>query len=120
MIKEHAKMTRITCELVHEAARVCCSDEKLLRIMYYALEINDEAGEIVGKVKKLFRDNGGMLNKTFAIKVLDVCGDVLWPMVRLLDELGLTLEDALKQNKKNWNHVCNVVRCKVPETSDEQ
>ena len=62
-------------------------------IMYCGLEIADEAGDVCGKLKKHWRD--GVLDVDAVAKEL---GDVLYPLARLCDELGLHLQDVMDLN----------------------
>lgn len=62
-------------------------------VMYCALEVSDEAGEVAGKLKKLYRDN--KLDKEELKKEI---GDVMWPLARLCDELDMDLQDCLNKN----------------------
>lgn len=62
-------------------------------IMYCALETADEAGEVAGKIKKMYRD--GKLDKEELQKEI---GDVMWPLARLADELGMDLQECLNRN----------------------
>jgi NTP pyrophosphatase (non-canonical NTP hydrolase) len=61
--------------------------------MYLALGLADEAGEVAGKIKKLFRD--GHLDPEALTKEL---GDVLWYLTRLSDWNGVTLEEIMLKN----------------------
>jgi NTP pyrophosphatase (non-canonical NTP hydrolase) len=64
------------------------------------LGVGEEAGEILGKIKKLFRDRGGKIDRVFKDMLLKECGDVLWYISRLLDQFDLTLEECAKANSK--------------------
>lgn len=67
----------------------------LAALMYCALEVCDEAGEIAGKIKKLYRDDPEGFSKT-AVKY--EIGDVLYPLARLCDELGISLQECMELN----------------------
>jgi NTP pyrophosphatase (non-canonical NTP hydrolase) len=60
---------------------------------YLALGLNGEAGEVAEKVKKHIRD-GKNLDENFAKEL----GDVLWYLVRLVDELDSDIETVAIQN----------------------
>lgn len=62
-------------------------------IEYLALGLNGEAGEVAEKVKKHIRD-GKNLDENFAKEL----GDVLWYLVRLVDELDSDIETVADQN----------------------
>ncbi len=63
-------------------------------IIYPALGIAGEGGEIAEKVKKWLRGDSE-LNKT---EVLKEVGDVLWYLTSMADDLGFTLQDAVNMN----------------------
>jgi len=68
------------------------------RIIYPALGLGNEAGEVQGKIKKVLRDKGGVFDVDTKAAIVDECGDVLWYLASLLKDLGYTLEDAAKAN----------------------
>lgn len=51
--------------------------------IYYALGISGESGELMEKIKKLFRDKKGIIDDEFKDAVIKEMGDVLWYMARL-------------------------------------
>ena len=57
-----------------------------------------EAGEVAGKVKKIFRDNKGMISKITQQELAKELGDVLWYVSQLSTELGLSLDDIAVKN----------------------
>ncbi len=70
--------------------------DDLAGVVYCALGLAGEAGEIANKVKKLLRDgDGGLKRRAIAYE----CGDVLWYIPRLLHELGeFQLESVAREN----------------------
>ena len=64
-------------------------------LMYCALGLAGEAGEIANKVKKLFRDTDDPSARESLRKEI---GDVAWYLARLSDELGFRLSDILSEN----------------------
>lgn len=70
----------------------------LLRMQYAALGLAGEAGELAGEVKKVLRNDEGVLTDERKAKILDESGDVLWYVEALLSEMGLTLSDAIVNN----------------------
>jgi NTP pyrophosphatase (non-canonical NTP hydrolase) len=67
-------------------------------VIYPALGLVNEAGEVAGKVKKAIRDDYGEF-KPERIKDLKAeLGDVLWYLAILADDLGLTLEEVAAAN----------------------
>jgi MazG nucleotide pyrophosphohydrolase domain. len=82
MIKEYQDKTRETA--------IYPEDEAL---EYLVLGLNGEAGEVAEKVKKHIRD-GKELDEDFAKEL----GDVLWYLVRLVDEMDGDMEDVIQSN----------------------
>ena len=66
---------------------------------YLALGLTREAGEVAGKVKKLIRDGDDL--EGFEMKKLAIAsevGDVLWYCAMLAKEVGVSLNDIMKDN----------------------
>jgi NTP pyrophosphatase (non-canonical NTP hydrolase) len=73
------------------------------KIVYPALGLAGEAGEVAEKIKKLIRDKGGIVNLTNITTedrdaVAKEIGDVLWYCAALSQDLGLKLEDIARMN----------------------
>lgn len=67
-------------------------------IIYPALGLVNEAGEVAGKVKKVLRDNDGIFNDEQNTKIADEIGDVLWYMAALARDLGWSLDAIATRN----------------------
>lgn len=67
-------------------------------ILYTTLGLSGEAGEIPNKVKKILRDDEGVLNEEKRLAILAEIGDVLWYAARLASELGARLGDIAEAN----------------------
>ena len=67
-------------------------------ILYTALGLTSEAGEVAGKVKKAIRDNDGRFSMAVLDAIADEVGDVLWYVANLTRELGLDLETVAQNN----------------------
>lgn len=67
-------------------------------IEYTALGLVSEAGEVAGKVKKMIRDNGGVLDEDTRHALVDEYADVLWYVSEGLRALDTTLEVAAQRN----------------------
>jgi NTP pyrophosphatase (non-canonical NTP hydrolase) len=63
-------------------------------IVYPALGMSGESGEVAEKVKKWLRGDK-QLDKT---QLILEAGDVLWYVTSLADDLGFTLQDVLDMN----------------------
>lgn len=71
---------------------------------YPALGLVGEAGEVAEKVKKIIRDQEGVLTEENKIEIGKELGDVLWYIAIMADEMGLTLEEVAETNlKKLWS-----------------
>jgi len=71
----------------------------LSAIMYCALGLSGEAGEVANKVKKLIRDGDSPEKRKAIAKEI---GDCIWYIPRLLEELGsFTMAEVAKQNVEN-------------------
>ena len=66
------------------------------KVVYPALGLCGEAGEVADKIKKTIRGDSSLVNVTGSIA--DELGDVLWYLAILADDLGIPLEDIA-----HWN-----------------
>jgi NTP pyrophosphatase (non-canonical NTP hydrolase) len=66
--------------------------------VYPVLGLVGEAGEVSEKIKKLFRDRGGVLTKEYKLEIAKELGDVLWYIAQLSTELGLKFSDVVEMN----------------------
>lgn len=67
-------------------------------VIYTALGLAGEAGEITNKVKKILRDDDGILTDARRNDLIDELGDVLWYAATLADELGADLDSVARAN----------------------
>lgn len=67
-------------------------------LLYTVLGLNGEAGEVADKVKKILRDDDGVLSNDKADDIAKELGDVLWYAAMVADELGFGLEYVAKRN----------------------
>jgi NTP pyrophosphatase (non-canonical NTP hydrolase) len=67
-------------------------------VVYPALGLASEAGEVAGKVKKFIRDDRGKFTDARRFQIRDELGDVLWYLTALAGDLGFDLEDIAKRN----------------------
>lgn len=67
-------------------------------ISYPTLGLANEAGEVAGKVKKVFRDGDGIPTDEEKEKIADEIGDVLWYCAQLATELGKSLGGIASYN----------------------
>lgn len=67
-------------------------------IVYPTLGLANEAGEVAGKIKKIFRDKGGKITEEDRQALKYELGDVLWYLTQICTELGLSLEEVAATN----------------------
>ena len=68
------------------------------KVIYPALGLTGEAGEVADKVKKIIRDNNGEMSKEKAVELAKELGDVLWYIATLAHDIGFTLEEIGQMN----------------------
>ncbi|MDX1541998.1 MAG: nucleoside triphosphate pyrophosphohydrolase family protein [Geminicoccaceae bacterium] len=68
------------------------------RVVYPALGLASEAGEVAGKIKKVLRDQGGDFGSAARDALRDELGDVLWYLAVLAADLGLSLDEIAERN----------------------
>lgn len=67
-------------------------------IVYPTMGMVNEAGEVAGKVKKIFRDRGGEITEADREALKQELGDVLWYMAQICTELNLSLQEVAESN----------------------
>src|SRR5579864_1764962 len=67
-------------------------------IVYPTLGLANEAGEVAGKVKKIFRDRQGVITDADREALVLELGDVLWYLSEICTRLGIRLEDVAEAN----------------------
>ncbi len=67
-------------------------------VIYPTLGLTNEAGEVAGKIKKIFRDKRGIISDTDRTALKAELGDVLWYLAQVATELTLSLDDIAEQN----------------------
>ena len=67
-------------------------------IVYPTMGLVNEAGEVAGKIKKIFRDQNGQITEENRQSLKNELGDVLWYLTQICTELGLTLEEVAETN----------------------
>lgn len=68
------------------------------RIIYPALGMCGEAGEVADKVKKVIRDNNQSFNTARKIEIAKEIGDVMWYCATLSHDLNFTLGEIAEMN----------------------
>jgi NTP pyrophosphatase (non-canonical NTP hydrolase) len=86
-LSEYQRESRRTAEYPREAW-----------LVYPALGLAGEAGEVAEHAKKAIRDDGGNVSDERRAAMSKELGDVLWYVAQLASELDLSLDDIAKQN----------------------
>ena len=67
-------------------------------VIYPALGLVNEAGEVAGKIKKVFRDKDGEISAETREALKAELGDVLWYLAQVATELNLSLDEIAEYN----------------------
>lgn len=67
-------------------------------VIYPTLGLANEAGEVAGKIKKIFRDKAGEIGDGDRRALASELGDVLWYLAQVATELGLSLDEIATSN----------------------
>lgn len=67
-------------------------------VVYPTLGLVNEAGEVAGKIKKVFRDKEGQINDETRAMLKAELGDVLWYLAQVCTELDLSFDDVAEYN----------------------
>jgi NTP pyrophosphatase (non-canonical NTP hydrolase) len=67
-------------------------------VIYPVLGLTNEAGEVAGKVKKIFRDKNGVIGEAEREMLKAELGDVLWYLTQTATELNLSLDEIAEHN----------------------
>ena len=67
-------------------------------VIYPTLGLTNEAGEVSGKIKKIFRDRDGVIRESDLEALMGELGDVLWYLSQVSTELGLSLDEIAEHN----------------------
>lgn len=67
-------------------------------LIYPAMLLLEEAGELAGKISKAMRDNHGIIDENRREAIKAEAGDVAWAWMQLCINLDLDPEDVLQAN----------------------
>jgi NTP pyrophosphatase (non-canonical NTP hydrolase) len=67
-------------------------------VIYPTLGLANEAGEVAGKIKKIFRDKDGVIGEADREALKAELGDVLWYIAQVATELDLSLDEIAEHN----------------------
>lgn len=67
-------------------------------LVYPAMGLAGEAGELAGAVSKILRDQNGVITDENIAHLKKEVGDCLWFLSEVCSDLGITLEEAAQAN----------------------
>lgn len=73
-------------------------EEDVWGVIYTAMGLAGEAGEVANKVKKIMRDDNWKITPERMAAILDELGDVLWYASELASCLGVSFSFVAEQN----------------------
>lgn len=68
--------------------------------IYPTLGLCGEVGEFANKIKKVYRDDNGIVSKEMYDSLLSELGDVLWYVANCATDLGMDLNSIAEMNIK--------------------
>ena len=82
----------------HRAREFALYHGKLPPLIYPALGLSGEVGEVLEKVKKIYRDGDGTITADQRLSLVKELSDVLWYLAATAGDLGFTLSDIATIN----------------------
>jgi NTP pyrophosphatase (non-canonical NTP hydrolase) len=67
-------------------------------LLYPALGLAGETGEVIEIIKKITRDDGGDISEDRRQKLILELGDVLWYVTRIASVIDVSLRDVIEGN----------------------
>ena len=92
-------------EYQQEALKTGIYPDKGNNVLYPTLGLMSELGEVAGKLKKMLRDDGGVLTIDRQEALSGEIGDVLWYVAVLCSELGFEMKKI----------TCDASKCTAPK-----
>lgn len=90
----------MTFDEYQQAARATAIYPQDLKLIYPALGLAGETGEVVDHIKKVIRDNNREVDAERRELIAKELGDVLWYMASIAADLGMTLNEVAELNIK--------------------
>jgi NTP pyrophosphatase (non-canonical NTP hydrolase) len=85
-------------EYQEEARKTAIYPNRDNNFIYPTLGLVGEAGEVAEKIKKVIRDDDGVVSEEKKAEVTKELGDVLWYIANLSKELNISLEEVASKN----------------------
>jgi len=71
---------------------------------YYLLGLTSEAGEVAGRMKRVYRDQKGKISLVEKERIKKDLGDVLWYLSAICDRFDFSLEEIAELNLKKLSN----------------
>jgi NTP pyrophosphatase (non-canonical NTP hydrolase) len=102
-----------------ELARKTAIYPKSAKIIYPALGLCGESGEVAEKIKKVIRDNKGIFKDgRISLEIAKELGDVLWYLSNLAVDLGINLDFIANLNLEKLNN--RMIKNKLKGSGDNR
>ena len=95
-VQKSSKPTEQSCDVFSNQDPEEIAD--FSRLMYGALGLASEAGEVASKIKKILRDRQGDARYSEILEVRKELGDVLWYVQFLCIEMGASLNGLMVES----------------------
>lgn len=66
--------------------------------VFMTIALSGEAGEVTEKIKKVIRDDNGVISEEKKEEIEKELGDVLWCLAQLASDLDMSLENIAQKN----------------------
>lgn len=86
-----------------EQARATAIYADKVKVIYPALGLPGEVGEVCEKIKKVYRDNDGVFTDEKVNEIKKELGDVLWYVANLSADLNISMQEVAEMNIAKLN-----------------
>jgi NTP pyrophosphatase (non-canonical NTP hydrolase) len=86
-----------------EKARGTAIYSNKVKVLYPALGLPGETGEVCEKIKKVYRDNDGIFTPEKVNEIKKELGDVLWYVANLSADLNISMQEVAEMNIDKLN-----------------
>jgi NTP pyrophosphatase (non-canonical NTP hydrolase) len=87
-----------TFDFYQEVAKETAGYDTHMEILYPALGLAGEAGEVANKVQEIWRDYAGVIYDSHRDAIAKELGDVLWYVAALCTDLDINMADVARKN----------------------